>query len=61
MGVGFASFLFAISVSVWVYNKFQKSTGGLSQKSATAAAVVGVIAFIVFFTIFATIVSKLPE
>lgn len=59
MGVFFTSFIFAIGVGAWVYNKTQNRTGGLTQKSLTAAAVVGVIAFVIFFTIFLTISNRL--
>lgn len=59
MGVFFTSFIFAIGVGAWVYNKTQNRTGGLTQKSLTAAGVVGVIAFVIFFTIFLTISNRL--
>ncbi len=61
MGPLLTSFLFAMGVSAWVYNKSQQRSGGLSQQSAIAAAVVGVVALIVFFTIFSAILSRLPS
>lgn len=51
MGNFLTSFIFSISVSVWVYSKFQRRTGGITQKSATAAAVIGVMAFIFFYSL----------
>lgn len=51
MGNFLTSFIFSVSVSVWAYNKFQRRTGGISQKSATAAAVIGVMAFIFFYSL----------
>lgn len=60
MGPLLTSFLFAIGVAAWVYNMAQKRSGGLAQQSAIAAGVVGVVALIVFYTIFSAITSRLP-
>jgi hypothetical protein len=59
MGPFLTSFLFALGAGAWVYGKSQNHTGGITQKSLTAAVVVGVIAFIVFLTIFITITKAL--
>lgn len=59
MGPFLTSFLFALGVSAWVYNKSQQRNGGLAQQSAIAAGVVGIVALIVFYTLFATITSHL--
>ena len=43
---------FAVGVSAWVYTKLQRRTGyGNSGAAIKGAAVAGVIAFIVLFTI----------
>lgn len=60
MGPLLTSFLFAAGVAAWVYNKAQQRTGGLAQQSAIAAAAVGVVALIIFYTIFAAITNNLP-
>ncbi|HMS50539.1 MAG TPA: hypothetical protein PKA02_03860 [Candidatus Saccharibacteria bacterium] len=51
MSEGAVAFVFSIGVGAWVYSKFQRRTGNQTQKSLTAAAVVGVFAFIVFFSL----------
>ncbi len=56
MSKAFIALVFALGVSGWVYNKSMRQTGGLTQRSLTAAGVVGAIAFIVFLTIFVTVV-----
>jgi cytochrome bd-type quinol oxidase subunit 1 len=61
MGAFLTSFLFALGVSAWVYDKSQKHNGGLAQQSAIAAGIVGVIALIIFFTIFTMLVNRLPQ
>ena len=55
MGNGVIAFMFAAGISVWVYSKFQKRTGGYTQRSVISAAVVGLIAFIFFFTVLWTV------
>jgi len=61
MGPLLTSFLFAIGIAAWVYNKSQQRNGGLAQQSAIAAGVVGVVALIVFYTIFTALTSRLPS
>lgn len=61
MGPLLTSFLFAIGIAAWVYNKSQQRNGGLVQQSAIAAGVVGVVALIVFYTIFTALTSRLPS
>lgn len=61
MGPLLTSFIFAVGVAAWVYNKSQQRSGGLAQQSAIAAAVVGVVALIVFYTIFNALTSRLPS
>jgi len=49
---GIFSLLFAVGAMAWVFSKMSQRTGGGNAKPAlTAALVVGVIAFIVFFTV----------
>lgn len=61
MGPLLTSFLFAIGVAGWVYNKSQQQNGGLAKQSAIAAAVVGIVALIMFYTIFVAIVDRIPS
>jgi cytochrome bd-type quinol oxidase subunit 1 len=58
MGNFLTSFLFALGVSAWVYNKVQQRNGGLAQRSLIAAGVVGVMALLVFFTVISSVSSK---
>jgi lipopolysaccharide export LptBFGC system permease protein LptF len=51
MGNGMIAFLFAVGFSAWVFNKFYKRSGGNTKTSLSAAALVGVIAFLIFLTI----------
>jgi hypothetical protein len=51
MNTVFISFVFAIGIGAWVYGKFQRSNGGLTQRSLVGAAVAGIMAFIVFLTL----------
>ena len=48
--------LFACGVAAWVYNKVQHRNGGVTKQSLIAAAAVGVVAIIVFYTLFITFV-----
>lgn len=60
MGPLLTSFLFAVGVAAWVYNKSQLRNGGLSQQSAIAAGVVGIVALIVFYTVFSALLGLIP-
>ena len=51
--------LFAFGCSGWMYNKTQHRNGGLTARSLQAAAVVAVVAFIVFLTLIATVNSHI--
>lgn len=51
MTTAFASVFFAVGIAAWVYNKASHSTGRSGGPALVMAAVVGVIAFIVFFTV----------
>ncbi len=53
----FIAVVFAVGVGAWVYGKFQKSNGGLTQRSLIGAAVAGVIAFILFITLASTLLN----
>lgn len=55
----FIAVVFAVGVGAWVYNKFQKSNGGLTQRSLIGAAVAGVIAFILFITLASTLLNRI--
>lgn len=47
----FISFIFSIGASAWVYNKFQNSNGGLTQRSLVGAGAAFIFAFIVFLSV----------
>ena len=53
----FIAIVFGVGVGAWVYGKFQKSNGGLTQRSLIGAAVAGLMAFIVFLTIAGTLLK----
>jgi hypothetical protein len=55
----FIAVVFAVGVGAWVYGKFQKSNGGLTQRSLIGAAVAGVIAFILFITLASTLLNRI--
>ena len=55
----FIAVVFAVGIGAWVYGKFQRSNGGLTQRSLIGAAVAGVIAFIVFLTLASTLLNRL--
>ncbi len=52
------SFMFAAGVGAWVYNKMQRRNGGLTQQSLGVAAGVALAGFIVFLTVFSTIMPE---
>jgi len=45
MGEGLIAFLFAVGATAWIYNKFMRTTGNLSQRSILAAVVSGLAIF----------------
>ena len=49
MGKGLIAFLIAVSSTTWIYNKFMKTTGSLTQRSLLAAALSGIAIFIVSY------------
>lgn len=51
MGNGLIAFLFALGAAAWIGNKFYGRTGGNTQKSLGAAAITGVLAFLIMLTI----------
>lgn len=51
MGNVFIALMLAIGAGVWLANWFNKRTGGNSQKSYTAGAVVGVLVFLIMLTL----------
>ena len=56
MTVGFTALIFAAGISAWVYSKMRHRTNS-GQTSVIIGAVVGIIAFIVFYTAFSTFVK----
>jgi len=54
---GFTALLFAVGVTTWIYAKFMRRTNH-GRTSLIAAGVIGVIAFIVFFTLFKTFMKS---
>ena len=55
----FIAVVFAVGVGAWVYGKFQKSNGGLTQRSLIGATVAGVIAFTLFITLASTLLNRI--
>lgn len=47
MGKGLISFLLAIGAGTWIYNKFMRITGSLTERSVIAATVSGIAIFLV--------------
>lgn len=47
---GFTAFIFGLGVGAWAYGKFMKSTYS-TQSGLVGAGFVGIVAFIVLFTI----------
>lgn len=52
------SLLFALGVSAWIYNKVQHRNGGIAQQSLIAAGAVGLVALVIFYTLFVTFVPN---
>jgi biotin transporter BioY len=51
------AFMFAAGVAAWAYSKADRKTGNLTQTSITVAAVVFVLAFLIFWSILDLIAS----
>jgi len=51
MGNGLTAFLISIGISAWIFNKIYKTTGGDTSRSLSAAAVAGVLIFLISLTI----------
>lgn len=51
MGEGLIAFLIAVGATAWIYNKFMRTTGNLTQRSFVAAAVSGIVIFLVAWII----------
>jgi len=51
MGPFLVSFLVSAGATVWIYNKFQRHSGNNTQQSAQAAAVSGLVIFIILYFI----------
>ena len=47
MGNGLIAFLVAVGASVWIYSRFMRTTGNLTQRSVAAAAASGVVIFLI--------------
>lgn len=54
MGVFGTALLLAIGGGAWVYNRSQRSTGGLTEKSLIAGGISGGIIFIITITLLMT-------
>ncbi len=57
MSNGIIGFLVAISVSVWVYTKISKSTGGNVQSSAVVAGAAGLFSYLIVYFLLGLIPS----
>lgn len=53
MSNGLVAFLFAIGAAAWVYSKFNRKTGGNTQSAVIGAGVVGLVVFVLAFTLLA--------
>jgi hypothetical protein len=51
MGAGLIAFLIAVGATAWIYNRFMRTTGNLTQRSFVAAAISGLVIFTVAFLI----------
>jgi hypothetical protein len=52
MSEGLIAFLVAVGATAWIYNKFMRTTGGLTQRSFLAAGISGIVIFlVVWFTL----------
>jgi hypothetical protein len=52
---GFISLVLALGAGGWTYAKSSRRTGGNMQSAMVAAVAVGILAFIVAFTLLATL------
>ena len=55
MGNAFIALVFGVGTGAWLANWFYKRTGGNSQKSYVAGAVVGIFVFIIIVTLLSMI------
>ena len=55
MGNVSIALLFGIGAGVWLANWFYKRTGGNSQKSYTAGALLGILVFLIMVTLLSMI------
>lgn len=51
MGKGLISFLVAVGAGAWIYNKFMRYTGNVTQRAVTAAVASGIVIFFAMFII----------
>lgn len=51
------AFFFAIGVGGWVYSKIDRRTGGIAKTNIIVTAIVSIIAFFVFWSVFNMIVN----
>jgi len=51
MSKGLIAFLFAVGATAWIYNRLMRVTGNLTQRSFAAAAVSGIVIFLVTWII----------
>lgn len=51
MSAAVISFLMAIGVAAWVYNKFMNSTGNNTKSAATGAGITGLLVFILMMVV----------
>ena len=55
MGPALIAFLIAVSATAWIYNKFMRNTGNLTQRAVVAAAVSGLVIFFAAWVILSLI------
>ena len=57
MGPLLVAFLFTAGSAAWLYNKFMKYTGGVTQRAVTATGVSAAFIFIISYIIFRAILK----
>jgi|GraSoiStandDraft_1057264.scaffolds.fasta_scaffold172029_2 hypothetical protein len=55
MGKGLIAFLVAIGGGTWIYNKFMKYTGNITQRAVIAAVASGIVIFFAMFIVLGVI------
>lgn len=57
MSAFLVSLIVSAGAGIWIYNRFQRTSGNNTQQSATAAGVAALIIFIILFFIIKSIIK----